>query len=82
MTEMKPNLNTSRSLPRRFADVIHRTNVLIQSLSSACHAQLLAVTIRVVWLVGFQLRLFCLVSFNKLGSQFIIDCCAETYTLQ
>ena len=30
--------------------------------------------IRVIWLVGFQLRLFCLVSCNKLAKQFRLLC--------
>ena len=30
-----------------------------------CHAQLLAMTIRVIWLVGFSVEVLCLVSFNK-----------------
>ena len=47
-----------------------KTKVMVFFSSStftiSCHAQLLAVTIRVIWLVGFSLKLFCLVSFNKL----------------
>ena len=67
MTQLSPVHPVPSLLPKALVNVARNLMTQLSPVqpfpSLLCHAQLLAVTIRVIWLVGFQLRLFspCLV---------------------